>query len=106
MKKNTKFTSGAMIGAAIGIAAGIALSLIDGKKVKSGVSSAKREAALIYKNAAPKLKKLKKLGEKEYHTFIESAVLNFAKAQKISKSETEEILKETKKYWQQIKKHL
>lgn len=106
MKKTNKFLSGAAVGAALGIAAGVALSLIDEKKIKKGFISAKREAAMIYKKVSPELKKYKKIGETEFNKFMEKAVNDFSKARKISKAETNEIIKEAKKYWQTVKKHI
>ncbi len=106
MKKNHKFASGAAVGAALGVAAGVALSLLDEKKIKKGISNAKREAAIIYKKASPELKKYKKIGEAQFNKLMEKAVLDFSKARKISKSETNSIIKEAKKYWQTVKKHL
>lgn len=105
-KKSNKFISGAVVGTALGVAAGVVLAVLDEKKIKSGVNSAKREAAMIYKKAAPQLKQYKKLGEKEFDAVMKKAVHEFAKARKMSKKDSGAVLREVEKYWKEVKKHL
>jgi len=105
MKKNNtlKFLEGAVAGVTLGIAATIFLASKRGKKLKRDLGHTMFD---FYSYIAPKLKKIKKMGEKEYQLFMEKAVKQYAKAKKVSADVTKELLKETKKSWNYFSKHL
>lgn len=93
---------GAFVGVALGVAAGLFLSSKKGKKMQKDVT---QTAAEFYAYIAPKLKRMKRLGEKEYFVFVESAAKNFAKAKKLSAGELEILTADAKKVWKHLKKH-
>lgn len=103
MKVNkTSLLEGAIIGTALGVAAGLFLGSKKGKKLQKDI---KDKAAGFYAYVAPKLKKMKKLGEKEYAAFIEGAVRNYSKAKKFTATETKLLMIEAKKAWRHLKRH-
>jgi len=93
---------GTIIGTALGVAAGLFLSSKKGKQLQKDI---KQKAAGFYAYVAPKLKKIKKLGEKEYIAFVENAANNYSKAKKFSAAETKLLLAEARKTWKHLKKH-
>jgi len=93
---------GALIGTALGVAAGLFLTSKKGKQLQKDI---KQKAAGFYAYIAPKLKKIKKLGEKEYIAFMEGAARNYSKAKKFSAAETKMLVAEAKKTWKHLKKH-
>lgn len=73
MAKNNnglKFLEGAVAGLALGVAASLFLSSKTGKKV---TKEAGHVMADFYKHIAPKVKKMKKMGEQEYKEFMKNA---------------------------------
>ena len=100
--KKLSLLEGAFMGVALGIAAGLFLSSKKGKKIQKDV---KQSAAEFYAYIAPKLKRMKKVGEKEYFIFIESAAKNFAKAKNLSTEELKELTIDAKKAWKHLKKY-
>ncbi len=102
-KKNSKFISGALIGAALGVAAGIFASSKEGKKIKKEV---KEKLAEFYAEMAPKIKKAKDMGEKEYKSFIKKALADYNKDGKFNKEDFKNLVKEAQKSWKHLTKHL
>ncbi len=103
-KGNTKkFLEGAAAGLALGVAATIFLSSKKGKELRKDV---KEKIADFYKYIAPKVKKMGKMGEQEYKTFMKNAVAQYVKAKKISKGVAKELMQETQKSWHHFSKHL
>jgi len=104
MKKGTKeFLGGALLGAVLGAAGSVLLASEAGKKVRGDI---KQRVADFYAYAAPKLKKLKNIGEKEYAVFVKNAVGQYGKLKKLSKAEEAVLVKEAVKTWKHLKKHL
>src|SRR3989338_4679063 len=105
MAKGTtkKFLEGAAAGLALGVAATIFLSSKKGKELREDV---KEKMADFYKYIAPKVKKMGKMGEKEYKEFMKNAVAHYSKAKKVSGDVAKEIMKETQKSWRHFSKHL
>ena len=100
-KKN--LLEGALAGAALGALAALLLAPESGKNLRKDI---KQKSADFFKMLAPKLKKLKKLSEDEYHALAKDAAMQYAKAKKMSKSEADELMKEAKSSWKELKKHL
>lgn len=101
-KNNLSLLEGALIGTALSVAAGLFLVSKKGKKLQKDI---KQKTVEFYAYIGPKLKKIKKLGEKEYIAFIENAAKNYGKAKKFSAVETKILLAEAKKSWKHLKKH-
>ena len=99
MGNKSKFVEGALIGAVIGAAAGMLLAPKSGKKLQKDLE---RLSADFFKALAPRLKKIKKVGEKEYRALVQSAVNRFAVAKKLTKKETDELLRRAQGYWKNI----
>jgi gas vesicle protein len=100
--KKTSMLGGAVIGVALGVAAALFLTSKKGKELQA---DAKQKAAEFYAYIAPKLKKMKQLGEKEYSAFVEIAAKNFAKAKKLSQEELKVLITDAKSTWRHLKKH-
>jgi len=106
MKKNNgaKFLlEGGLVGAALGVAAGLLFAGTSGKKLRGDIN---KRSAEFYAQLAPKLKKVKKLGEAEYKNLAKNALGTYAKARKLSANEEKAILAEAHKSWKHLKKHL
>jgi gas vesicle protein len=99
----SKFLKGAVAGLALGVAASIFLSSKKGKELREDV---KDKMADFYKYIIPKVKKIEKMGEKEYKEFMKNAVGQYSKAKKISEDVAKELVKETQKSWHYFTKHL
>jgi len=93
---------GAVIGTALGVTAGLFLASKKGKQLQKDI---KQKVIGFYAYVAPKLKKIKKLGEKEYIAFVENAAKNYSKAKKFSAAETKILMAEAKKTWKHLKKN-
>ncbi|MFA6077760.1 MAG: YtxH domain-containing protein [Candidatus Paceibacterota bacterium] len=107
-KKNTKGNSGkllegALVGAVLGVVAGILITSEAGKKIGTDI---KKLSGDFYRYMAPQVKKLKNLGESEYNTLVDQSVKKYAKAKKLSIAEEKILVKEAKRSWNHIKKHL
>ena len=92
-----------MVGVAMGVAASLFLS---SKKGKQLTKEAKEGLADFYAYIAPKIKKMKKMGEKEYKAFMKSAVEQYAKTKKMSEQMAKELIKETQQSWKHFSRHL
>src|ERR1700680_397885 len=97
------FLEGAVAGLVLGVAATV---LMESKKGKAFQQQVKEKAVDFYKYIAPKVKTIKKMSEKEYKEFMKVAVVQYAKAKKISEAVTKELVKETQKSWSYFSKHL
>jgi gas vesicle protein len=97
------FLEGAVAGIALGIAASMFLSSKTGKKLKGEMGHI---VADFYKYAAPRMKKMKKMGKKEYEIFMKNAVMQYGKAKKMSEAGMKELLREVQKSWSHIQKHI
>lgn len=100
--KSSKFLSGALIGAALGVAAGIFAASKTGKEIKNEM---KDKMAEFYKTLAPKLKKAKEMGEKEYKEFVNKALVSYNKKGKFGPEDLENVKKEVHASWKHLKKH-
>ncbi|OGZ78725.1 MAG: hypothetical protein A2528_02095 [Candidatus Staskawiczbacteria bacterium RIFOXYD2_FULL_37_9] len=97
-KGNTlKFLEGAAVGLALGVAANMFLDSKKGKALKNDIESIMAD---FYKYASPKVKKIKKLGEKEYKIFMKGAAENYAKLKKISGNMAEQIIEKAQESWE------
>ena len=102
-KRNTiNFLEGAAAGLAIGVAATIFLS---SKKGKELTKEMKDKLADFYVWIAPKVKKMEKMGEKQYKEFMKDAVIQYGKAKKLSENITKQLVTEAQKSWHHITKH-
>jgi gas vesicle protein len=103
MKVNkVSLLEGAIIGTALGVAAGLFLGSKKGKQLQKDI---KEKTAEFYAYIAPKIRKMKRMGEKEYAAFIENAAKNYSKAKKFSIAETKVLIAEGKKAWRHLKRH-
>lgn len=104
MKQSTtvKIVEGVLAGAALGVAAGMLLAPKAGEKIRKDI---KNMAADVYKTAAPKLKKMKKIGEAEYKAFMSNAAKTYGKAKKLSEKEIAALSKEAQDSWKHLRKH-
>jgi len=102
-KKSSKFLSGALIGAVLGVAAGIFASSKTGKQVKKEM---KDKMTDFYQTIAPKLKKMKEVGEQEYKLFINKALTDYNKDGKFDKKDLKNLAKQAHASWKHLKKHL
>ena len=92
MKKGNalKLLEGALVGAALGAAAGLLLAPESGKDLRKDL---KRKSAEFYRHLAPELKKVKKMGEKEYQAAVKKAMATYSKAKKLSADEMAALMK-------------
>lgn len=102
-KNGGRILAGALVGAAIGVGAGLLLASGSGKKIGAGI---KKMSGEFYRYVAPRLKKLKKIGEAEYHQLMIEGANDFSKAKKLSLAEGRALSLEAKRSWGHIKKHL
>lgn len=102
-KNGIKLLEGALVGAVLGVAAGMLLAPESGKKMRGDI---KKLSGDFYRYIAPKVKKMKKVGQAQYDEFVSNAAKNFAKAKKLSLAEQRMLAKEAKRSWGHIKKHL
>lgn len=96
-----KFLEGAVAGLALGVAASLFLTSKRGKEIRHDV---KEKMADFYKYIAPKVKKMKQMGEKEYKVFMKNAAMQYGKAKKFSAAATAELIKEAQKTWHHFSK--
>lgn len=98
-----KFLEGAVAGIALGVAASVFLSSKKGKALKKDIAGV---TADFYKYISPKVKKMEKMGEKEYKAFMKSAAEQYIKTKKISASMAKDLMKETQQSWKHFSSHL
>lgn len=94
---------GAVIGAVMGVVAGILMDPAVGKDARRTM---KKRSAEFYSYIAPQIKKLKKVGEAEYHALVAEGVKRYAKVKKLSLAEEKSLVAEAKRPWKHITKHL
>ena len=103
-KGNTlKFLEGAVAGVALGVAASMFLASKKGKELKEGVTDVMAD---FYKSISPKIKKIEKMGEKEYKLFMKNAAEQYAKTKKISEDVAKDLVKDAQQSWKHFSKHL
>ena len=98
-----KVLEGLVAGVALGVAASMFLATKKGKEL---TSSAEGMMADFYKYITPKIKKMKKMGEKEYKMFMKSSAEKYAKAKKMSEETAKNLVKEAQQSWKHFSKHL
>jgi gas vesicle protein len=107
-KGNTsKFLEGAVAGVALGVVASMFLASKKGKSVAVNViKSIEDVTADFYKHISPKIKKIEKMGEKEYKEFMKNAAEQYAKTKKISEDMAKNLIKDAQQSWKHFSKHL
>ena len=105
MAKNSalKVLGGAVVGVALGVAANMFLSTKKGKVIKNDIVEA---TANFYKYVSPKVKKIAKMGEKEYKLFMKTTAEQYVKTKKISGDMAVQLIKEAQQSWKHFSKHL
>jgi len=98
-----KFLEGTVAGLALGVAASMFLASKKGKELKNDIADT---SADFYKYISPKLKKVQKLGEKEYKVFMKSAAEQYSKTKKISEDTASQLIKEAQQSWNHFSRHL
>ena len=98
-----KFIEGAVAGLALGVATTMFLSSKKGKETTAGVEDMMAD---FYKYITPRIKKIQKMGEKEYKMFMKESAEKYAKAKKMSEDMTKELMKEAQQSWKHFSKHL
>ncbi len=99
MKNKIKLLEGGLIGAALGVAAGMFVKSDAGKKLGRDI---KKTSADFQAYLAPRIKKLKNVGEADYKAFVKSATENYRKAKKLSVKEGAILAKEAHKIWEKL----
>lgn len=94
---------GALVGAVLGVAAGILLAPESGKKIRSDI---KKVSADFYRQMVPQVKKMKKLGEKEFYALVRKGTEKYAKAKKLTADEQAVVVDRARLFWGEIQKHL
>jgi len=107
-KGNTvKFLEGTVAGVALGVAAAMFLATKEGKKVKVNLMSGVDEViADFYKYVSPKVKKIEKMGEREYKEFMKNSAEQYAKTKKMSEDTARQLVRESQQSWKHFSKHL
>jgi gas vesicle protein len=105
MAKNNalKILGGVVAGVALGAAASMFMASKKGKALKNTIEDI---TADFYKSVSPKLKKIEKMGEKEYKLFMKGAAEQYAKTKKMSEKMAKELIKEAQASWKHFSKHL
>ncbi len=102
-----KFLEGAVAGIALGVAASIFLASKKGKSVKINIKKSIEDVtADFYKYISPKVKKIEKMGEKEYKEFMKNSAEKYVKTKKISEDMAKDLVKDAQQSWKHFSKHL
>ena len=97
---------GAVAGIALGVAASMFLATKKGKEVQENVTKSIEDVtADFYKYISPKVKKIKKMGEKEYKEFMKNTAVQYAKTKKLSEDMAKQLIKESQQSWKHFSKH-
>ena len=99
----SKFLEGAVAGVALSVAASMFLASRKGGEFKVTITDV---IADFYKSISPKVKKIKKMGEKEYKEFMKNAVGKYTKTKMISDDMTKELAKDVEQSWKHFSKYL
>lgn len=102
-KNKERLLEGGLIGAVLGVVAGLLIAPKSGKELREDI---KNLPADFYKYISPQIKKIKEMGEEQYHNFMDEGVKKYAKVKKLTQDEEKILKKEAKNSWVQIKKHL
>jgi gas vesicle protein len=103
-KGNTvKFLEGTVAGVALGVAASMFLASKKGKELKEDIADI---TADFYKSISPKVKKIKKMGEKEYKIFMKGAAEQYAETKKMSQDMASQLIEEAQQSWKHFSDHL
>lgn len=94
---------GGLLGAVLAVAAGLFLVSKPGKKLRRDI---KHHVASFYRQLSPQLKKIRKMGEAEFKSFVQGALKAYSAAHKLSRAEEKAISHEVKKTWKQLKRHI
>lgn len=98
-----KIIEGAVAGLALGVAAGMFLSSKKGKALRKDIAEVMGD---FYKYISPKIKKIEKMGEKEYKEFMKAAAEQYVKTKKISGNMAAELVKNVQQSWKHFSSHL
>jgi gas vesicle protein len=98
-----KFLEGAVAGVALGVAASMFLASKKGKEIKEDISDVMAD---FYKSISSKVKKIKKMGEKEYKKFMKDAAEQYVKTKKISGDMAKHLVEEAQQSWEHFSEHL
>lgn len=103
----SKFLEGAIAGLALGVATSMILATKKGKMLQKNVAKNMEDIMIdFYKYISPKIKKIERMGEKEYKEFMKNAAGQYAKAKKMSDGMTKQLVKESQQSWKHFSKHL
>jgi gas vesicle protein len=106
MAKNNntiKILEGAVAGLVLGVAATMFISSKKGKALGKGIADV---TADFYKYISPKIKKIEKMGEKEYKSFMKGTAEQYIKTRKISGVIGKDLIKDAQLSWKHFSKHL
>lgn len=101
-KTNKRLIEGVLVGAILGVGAALLATSDMGKEASK---DAKRLLADFLKYLAPRIKKVKKMGEAEYRVLVHEAMKQYSKNKKLSQGELKHLTKEAIATWKHIKKH-
>ncbi len=105
MTKNnvSNILEGAVAGIALGVAAGIFLSSKKGKEPRNNIEDI---TADFYKYVSFNVKKVGKMGEKEYKEFMKNAAVQYVKLKKIPEDAAKQLIKNVQQSWKHFSKHI
>ena len=103
----SKFLEGAVAGLALGVVASMILATKKGKALQKNVAKNLDDIMTeFYKYISPKIKKIEKMGEKEYKEFMKNSAAQYAKTKKMSEDMTKQMIKESQQSWKHFSRHL
>lgn len=106
-KKEGKFLKGTMVGMVLGVLASVLITSESGKKMRKEMGrDMKKLSGDFYRYMTPQVKKFKRVGEAQYNTFVDENVKKYARIKKLSLSEEKRLVREAKRSWKHIQKHL
>ena len=101
-KGNTlKFVEGTVAGIALSVAAGMFLSTKRGKELKNSIEDI---TADFYKYISSKIKKIEKMGEKDYKEFMKDTAKQYTEAKKIPEDMAKQLIKNVQQSWKHFTK--